>query len=136
MTMKRFLIGPLLAGGLLAQTYTVPLVDTTGKHAWPKLGGTLIVTNGVLDVAPVPAKPNRAFGKVLSYDSASGTYRIPGGGTATVAYVNMVVFVNGLRYTEGIDYTFAAGFVTPLLPATNWPAPGAGTIVVADFDQQ
>ena len=95
--------------------------DNVSKIA--KIGPTLTYQNGQLDVAtgtqgPAgPAGPpgpgaNRRYGIQLGYDSASGGWPVPSD------YANdnsLEVFVNGLHYWNGADYTY-------------WPLAGASVI--------
>jgi hypothetical protein len=94
---------------LLAQTpgarLWVPLWDG-GRYTFPALGPSLVVKNGQLDVLPTPAKV-RKYDQVLTYDAAAKGWTLPAGSGA------VVVYVNGLRYRAGADYTIANGRVTP-----------------------
>ena len=62
----------------------------------------------------------------LTRDPQAGTYTLPAGATL------LGVYVNGLRYTAGEDYSLAAGVITPNATAGNWPS---DALVVADIEQ-
>jgi len=114
--MKRLLIALILAGTAMGQT--LPVWSASNVISWVKIGTTLAVTNGTLDVVPVaPPKPTRVYGVALTA-SATGTFIVPDT-SATLA--NVVVYVNGLRYHSPKDYTISGAVITPTPPATNWP---------------
>ena len=114
--MKRLLIALILAGTAMGQT--LPVWSASNVISWVKIGTTLAITNGVLDVVPVaPPKPTRLYGVSLTA-GANGTYTIS---TASATLSNVVVYVNGLRYHSPKDYTISGAVITPTPPATNWP---------------
>jgi hypothetical protein len=110
---KAILLGVLLATGAFAQTKVQILVwDVTAhRYLFPTMGGTLKITNGVLDVV-FAGIPDRLYSMTVTA-SADGTYQLP-----TTAK-KIVVLQNGLRQFEGIDYSLVGTKVTPLWP---WPA--------------
>jgi hypothetical protein len=113
---KRLLLFVAICGPLVAQT--LPVWSASNVISWVKIGNTLAVTNGVLDVVPVaPPKPTRLYGVSLTA-GANGTYTIS---TASATLSNVVVYVNGLRYHSPKDYTISGAVITPTPPATNWP---------------
>jgi len=55
---KRLLLFVAICGPLVAQT--LPVWSASNVISWVKIGTTLAITNGVLDVVPVaPPKPTR-----------------------------------------------------------------------------
>lgn len=147
-TILRILLAGLLAGLVLwlpeavaqtTQNYSVYLWDWTGRQwFYPKLGTGFAVIPpatgeryGRVDVLfpPPPAIPQRETDRELTWEAAAGGYRLP---LATATHV--VVYVNGLRYRQGLDYSVSGGLVVPRPGATNWPPPEDGPVVVADYD--
>lgn len=118
--MKRALGVAILLGGLAllalqSNNYLVPV--WTGNHyTYPKLGPGLVITNGVLDVAVVSS---RQYNVALT-QSPDGTFKVTG--------TKVVIYLNGLRQSEGIDYKLADGVLTPLW---EWPP---NSVVRADLE--
>lgn len=117
----------LFAGMLLAQsssTFWLP-VWTGTRYTFPRLGPTLVVANNQIDAVPAVAKV-RTYGTVLTYDAAAAGWHAPAGSS------NLVVYVNGLRYTQGTDYSISspAGLITALADNMQ-PA----SLVVVDYDK-
>lgn len=75
---------------------------------------TIDTANGILSVN-VPASVREVVNVVLTR-AVDGSYAVPAGAT------NVKVFVNGLRYPPGINYTLAGDKITPNSAAGNWPA--------------
>jgi hypothetical protein len=129
--MKRVLILALtlLAASATAQStgYMVPVWN--GRYVWLNIGPTLIIKDGMLDVATAaPAKPTRLYGVALVRD-ATGAFTIPAAGTAVPS--NVEIWVNGIHYWPVTDYSISGRVVTPTPPATNWPT---GADVRASYD--
>jgi hypothetical protein len=97
--MKRILIALFLltAVGLVAQNgYQLPV--WLGKPAWVKLGPTLSLINGQLDVVSQPAvAKQRIYDQALIYDPIVLGWPLP----ANANLANFVVRVNGLGYARG-----------------------------------
>ena len=77
---------------------------------------------------PGQAAAPRHYGAVLSYDSTAAGWPVPAGAS------NFSVWVNGLHYTQGVDYSIAGGILKPLdtTPDSNMQP---GFLVTADYDQ-
>lgn len=91
-----------------------------------KLGPLFVIdtTNGILNVnVPTNTAPKEVVNVQLAR-SGDGTYMVPAGAT------NVKVFVNGIRYQPGGNYTLAGDKITPIVAAGNWPA---GAEVVIDY---
>lgn len=124
--LKRFapVLIVLAAVALLAAQVTYQIPVWTGRsYTFPRLGPTLTIANGQLDVVQTSAKVRR-YGVVLAYNTATISWTVP----ATAA--NIVVYCNGLRYTVAIDYT---------VTATGIKATGENMLpeylVTADYDE-
>lgn len=121
--MKKLLLLLIPIGILLAQTsgrYLLPI--WSGNHyVWAQLGDGLAINGGVLDVKPAPGV---TIGAKPVWDASAGGYRLP------VTPTQVAVYVNGLRYTEGIDYTLQGALIVPT--ANNWPGP-ADAVVTVDY---
>ena len=145
----------------IAQTPSTLIPIWTGQsYVYAKLGQGLSLVNGVLTVTGaigpagpqgpqgVPGQPGapgpqgnpgaqgppgqaatpRHYGAVLSYDSTAAGWPVPAGSS------NFAVWVNGLHYTQGVDYSIAGGILKPVdaSPDSNMQP---GFLVTADYDQ-
>jgi hypothetical protein len=105
--------------GAIAQTNATNWIyGYAGNRAtWWVLGPSFVVSGNTIDVRPAPAPPVlpvRVIGEKLAYDTAAAGWRIPAGA------VNVELYVNGLHYWQGPDYTVDAGVIkaisTNLMP--------------------
>jgi len=100
-SMKRlFPLACLAAGWLLAQvasTVWIP-VWVGSRYQWVRLGDSLQIRDGRLEVAV--QQRVRRYGVIVQPDGA-GIYHYPQG----VDPASVVVHINGLRATRGVDYT-------------------------------
>jgi hypothetical protein len=94
----------------LAQTSSrlqIPVWDAASGHYVPVVIGTsLQVVNGRLEVITTSPAIVRKYGAALM--ATNGTYKLP------ESAANVVLFQNGLRQSEGIDYQLTGYVVTPL----------------------
>lgn len=127
------IIAAALAVALYAQSTYQLLVYTNGRLQWATAGPTLsLSSNGQLDAvipAPIPgpagpAGPPGATGPqgppgpsavlhadvALTYNAAYGGWPLPAP-SAGMNIKAVAVYVNGLRYHAGLDYTIEAGMV-------------------------
>lgn len=122
--MKRLVVcAVVVAAYLLGQAgsgYWVPVWNGS-RYEWPRLGPSFVVKGGQVDVL-VPPVPQRSYGVRVQPD-ARGRYVLPAQSPKGV-----VIYINGLRATEGVDYQLSGAEITPL-----W-AWGTQDLVVADFD--
>lgn len=134
--MKKFVFGVavgLIAFGVLrSQTSAIRMMpiwnEGIKKYEFYVLSNKFTLNNGIIDLNV----RTRFAGKVMSWDATAGGYRIPASTGATPT--NVVVFVNGLRYSEGVDFTVKGTLVVPIPPASNWPPP-AQTVCSVDWEQ-
>lgn len=127
MKFKYILIGLAIVTSLVGYQITnLQIPIWTGSHyVWIRLGPTLVVQNGTLDVLPGPPLPKRTFNLVLSRNQ-DGTYTIPSGATNIVVY-------QGIRYSPGFEYEIKGNLIVPLIP--TWPNWGSdGPRVIIDYD--
>lgn len=109
----------------------VPVWDTSanagkGGYIWPALGESLTISDTLLLNAASAAATKRRYDVMLFYSANTKAWLIP---TATAK--NVVIYVNGLRYRAGTDYTIMLNQVIPV-STTNW-RPDA--LVVADYEE-
>ncbi len=73
-----------------------------GGPLWMRLGPTLAVTNGQMDIVlpPVVSAPVRRRDVLLAYDAVAKGWKIPAGAT------NLEIHVNGIRYRSA-NYTIS-----------------------------
>jgi len=132
--MKPLFFRPLvLAAGILAlaaqssnNTLLIPIWNGQ-QYVYAKLGANLSLANGTLS-ASVATPPARHYGLVLQYDSTQGGWPLPAGAA------NIVVYVNGLRYTAALDYSISGGVLKSLGDPVNGNMLST-FLVVADYDQ-
>lgn len=111
--MKRGIVLALLclvfAVIILAQTGSPLLVPiwAGSRYVFAKLGPTLVfnTNNNQLD-ALLPAVPVRKYDVLLTYDTNAAGWRMPAVGAS-----NLVIYVNGLRYRAGYDWTISNGVI-------------------------
>ena len=122
--MKKLIVLSLIfaAVALVAAESTYLLPVWTGRaYAWLRLGPTLTIANGQIDAVQAPPV-TRAYGVRLTYDATAGGWTVP-------ASRNLVVWVNGLRYTAGVDYAVSGALLKAL--GDNMPP---DCLVIADYD--
>jgi hypothetical protein len=123
--MKTILL--LLAGAIGASAQTPPASVWVSIYVegvrimWYRLGPTLQVANGQIDVALPPA-PVRVTGAVLSWDANAKGWRIPADAT------QVKLFVNGLRFSAA-DFSLTGGLIQA--KADNMQP---GFVVIADYE--
>jgi hypothetical protein len=120
------LLAVILAVTAISQsTLRLPVWDGR-QYTFPRLGSGFVVANGTISVTPSEV-PQRKYGQILPFDASQSAWVLPASAT------NIVVFVNGLRYTSGVDYsattTTGAVFIRAL--GTNMTA---ADVVVVDYD--
>jgi hypothetical protein len=74
------------------------------RYVFAKLGPTLVLNGGQLDVLLPPGAVHKRD-VLLTYDTAAAGWKLPAGAT------NVVVYVNGLRYHQGTDFTITSGVI-------------------------
>jgi len=95
-----------LAAFIAAQSGSPLLVPvwTGARYVFAKLGPTLVLNGNQLDVL-LPPTPLRRRDVLLVYDTTAGGWKLPAGAS------NVTVYVNGLRYRQGYDYTITSGVI-------------------------
>ena len=119
--MKTVFIFLAAIGGLLAQTGVTPsqvrtaaatpayrlfAFDAAGRATLVTLGAGLEISNGVITSKPAAVSATVSLSTVPLSRAADGTYPAQSG---AVVYTR-----NGLLILEGVDYTLAAGRLTPV----------------------
>lgn len=107
--MKRAALILLVAAMAAGAWQTTPqwIYGWNGAPIWLRLGPTLVLTNGQLDVslpgisAPLPRK----YGAVLTYDATKKAWPLPNTQAESIA-----VYVNGVRYSA-VNYTISGGLL-------------------------
>jgi hypothetical protein len=95
------LLSVILAVTAVSQSSGLKLPVWDGRrYQFPTLGSGFVVSNGVISIAPSTSTSTRKFGQVLVYDLTTAAWVLPPNAN------NIVVYVNGLRYTQGIDYEY------------------------------
>lgn len=96
----------VLAVVIAAQSGSSLLIPiwTGARYVFAKLGPTLVLNGNQLDVL-VPPVPVYKRDVLLTYDTAAAGWKLPAGAT------NPVVYVNGLRYHQGLDFVINAGVI-------------------------
>lgn len=115
----------LAALALPALAQTVPATSwiygyVGNRAAWLRLDPAVFIVSGeVVSVKAPPAPPSaaRVYGEKLAYDATVTGWKVPAGAR------NVEVFVNGLHYWPGVQYTLDAGTIKPL-----------NTNMLSDFD--
>lgn len=103
--------------------------ETTKSYVGVKAGPGITVDLAAKTISTTaPAAKPRIYGTLVKFDATTNKWTVPFGAVPS----SMTVFVNGLRYTLGIDYTLSAGTITPIVPSMMT----ADALVVADYDQQ
>lgn len=108
--MKRAIVVGLILAAAMVAWQTTPPAPTwvsvwNGRIGWLRLGPTLSVSNGQIDVA-LPPVTVRKYRVKLAYDAAAGGWRLPAGAA------NVAVYCNGLAY-DAEDFSIVAGVVVP-----------------------
>ena len=116
----------LLAATAISQSVLrLPVYDGR-QYSFPRIGSGFVVSNGVISVTPPTVTP-RKYGQILPFDVSQGAWILPASATG------IVVFVNGFRFVNGVDYsattTNSGTFIRPL--GTNMTP---DDIVVVDYD--
>lgn len=101
---------------------TMWIYGWNGGPVWLRLGPTLPITNGQIDVV-LPPTTARRVNVAVAYEVAAKGWKLPANAS------NLTVYVNGLRYSPA-NYKVAAGLMTAnfgnLLPEHE---------VVIDYDE-
>ena len=100
--------------------------DATKTYVAVKAGAGIVVDLTAKTISAPTPKP-RIYGTVAQRAAAGNGWNVPVG----AAPASLTIYVNGLRYTLGIDYTLTAGVITPINPAIMT----ADALVIADYDQ-
>jgi hypothetical protein len=102
--------------------------EVTKTYVAVKAGANIKVDLTAKTISAVipPAPKPRVFGQVLTFTTDG--WLVPFGAVPS----SIVITVNGLRYTLGIDYLVTAGMITAIDPSMM----SSDSLVVVDFDQQ
>jgi len=126
--MKTLAIAIILAAAVQAQQIAV-WNETTKTYVAVRAGTGIKVdlTAKTISATATVVKP-RVYGTVLPFASTSNGWAVPFGAIPS----SMVIWVNGLRYVIGTDYTVVAGLIAAINPSMM----SADAMVVVDYDQQ